>query len=186
MLEAGLTSRTRLASEQGEEFDDILDELAAEHVAMMDAGLDETPEPKQAAEDAPEVLAAKAIAAGNVRAAELRRDAAVASQPQIHVHQGAVNVTTPAVRNEITVQPAEAPVNNIVNEIHEREQREPVINFAPTTNVAAPNVEVQVEAIMPAVSEVAITSLPIRKTTTEILRDKAGDIATSVQVETDA
>ena len=98
MLEAGLTSRTRLASEQGEEFDDILDELAAEHVAMMEAGLDETPEPKQAAEDAPEVLAAKAIAAGNVRAAELRRDAAVASQPQIHVHQGAVNVTTPAVQ----------------------------------------------------------------------------------------
>ena len=32
----------------------------------------------------------------------------------------------------------------------------------------------------------AITSLPIRKTTTEILRDKAGDIATSVQIETDA
>ena len=186
MLEAGLTSRTRLASEQGEEFDDILDELAAEHVAMMEAGLDEAPEPKQTAEDAPEVLAAKAIAAGNVRAAELRRDAAVASQPQIHVHQGAVNVTTPAVRNEITVQPAEAPVNNIVNEIHEREQREPVINFAPTTNVAAPNVEVQVEAIMPAQTEVAITSMPIRKTTTEILRDKAGDIATSVQIETDA
>ena len=187
MLEAGLTSRTRLASEQGEEFDDILDELAAEHVAMMDAGLDETPEPKQAAEDAPEVLAAKAIAAGNVRAAELRRDAAVASQPQIHVHQGAVNVTTPTVRNEITVQPAEAPVNNIVNEIHEREAAPPVIHIAqPTVNVAAPNVEVQVEAIMPAQTEVAITSMPIRKTTTEILRDKAGDIATSVQIETDA
>ena len=39
---------------------------------------------------------------------------------------------------------------------------------------------------MPALSEVAITSMPIRKTTTEILRDQAGDIATSVQVETDA
>ena len=133
------------------------------------------------------MLAAKAIAAGNVRAAELRRDAAVASQPHIHVHQGAVNVTTPEVRNEITVQPAEAPVNNIVNEIHEREAAPPVIHIAqPTVNVSAPNVEVQVEAIMPAISEVAITSLPIRKTTTEILRDKAGDIATSVQIETDA
>ena len=187
MLEAGLTSRTRLAAEQGEEFDDILDELAAEHVAMMAAGLDEEPEAKAPAEDAPEVLAAKAIAAGNVRAAELRRDAAVASQPQIHVHQGAVNVTTPEVRNEITVQAAEAPVNHITNEIHEREAAPPVIHIAqPTVNVAAPNVEVQVEAIMPAVSEVAITSLPIRKTTTEILRDQAGDIATSVQVETDA
>ena len=187
MLEAGLTSRTRLAAEQGEEFDDILDELAAEHVAMMAAGIDEPPEPKAPAENAPEVLAAKAIAAGNVRAAELRRDAAVASQPQIHVHQGAVNVTTPEVRNEISVQAAEAPVNHITNEIHEREAAPPVIHIAqPTVNVAAPNVEVQVEAIMPAVSEVAITSLPIRKTTTEILRDQAGDIATSVQVETDA
>ena len=189
MLEAGLTSRTRRAAEQGEEFDDILDELAAEHQAMIDAGLDDSPneQPDSDPEEAPEVLAAKAIAAGNVRAAELRRDAALASRPEIHVHQGAVNVTTPETRIENHVAaPLPTPIE-VRNEIHEREQQAPVIHIAqPTVNVAAPEVTVEFEAIMPAVSEVAITSLPIRKTTTEILRDKAGDIATSVQIETDA
>jgi lambda family phage portal protein len=190
LLETGLTSRTRLAAEQGEEFDDILDELAAEKIAMEAAGLMEGPEPESTApqdpEESPEVLAAKAIAAGNVRAAELNRDAAVASQPQIHVHQGAINVATPEVRVDNHIAAADPTPVAITNQVIEREQPAPVINFAPTTNVAAPEVTVEVDAIMPAVSEVAITALPIRKTTTEILRDQAGDIATSVQVETDA
>jgi hypothetical protein len=76
--------------------------------------------------------------------------------------------------------------NAITNEIHEREQPAPIVNFAPVTNVAAPEVTVEVDAIMPAQSEIVITGMPIRKTTTEILRDKAGDIATSVQIEVDA
>jgi len=42
-----LTSRTRIAAEQGEEFDDILDELAAEDVAIEVAGL--SPAPAKAA-----------------------------------------------------------------------------------------------------------------------------------------
>ena len=47
MLEAGLTSRTRLAAEMGEEFDDIMDELAAEKAAMKAAGIEteKTPAP---------------------------------------------------------------------------------------------------------------------------------------------
>jgi hypothetical protein len=91
------------------------------------------------------------------------------------------------VRADIHVAAAEAPVVHIVNEVHEREQPAPVVHIAqPTVNVSAPEVTVEVEAIMPAVSEIAITSMPIRKTTTEILRDEAGDIATSVQVESDA
>ena len=95
-----------------------------------------------------------------------------------------VNVTTPDVRAEINVQPAAV---TVTNEVIEREQPAPVVHISqPTVNVAAPEVTVEIEAIMPALSEVAITSMPIRKTTTEILRDQAGDIATSVQVETDA
>jgi len=39
-VELGITSRTRLAAEQGEDFDDILDELAQEHAEMVKAGLD--------------------------------------------------------------------------------------------------------------------------------------------------
>jgi hypothetical protein len=191
LLETGLTSRTRLAAEQGEEFDDILDELAAEKVAMEAAGLMEGPEPEtedtEDPEEAPEVLAAKAIAAGTVRAAELHRDAAIASQPQIHVHQGAVNVATPEVRVHNHIAPPEPTPVAITNQVIEREQPAPVIHIAqPTVNVAAPEVTVEIEAIMPAISEVAITAMPIRKTTTEILRDQAGDIATSVQVEVDA
>ena len=189
LLETGLTSRTRLAAEQGEEFEDILDELAQEKTLMQEAGLEDKPEPPapmEEPEDAPEVLAAKAIAAGNVRAAELNREAAALMKPE-PAPAPVINVTTPEVRAEITVQAAEAPINHIVNEIHEREQPAPVVHIAqPTVNVAAPEVTVEVEAILPAVSEVAITSLPIRKTTTEILRDEAGDIATSVQVESDA
>ena len=189
LLANGLTSRTRLCAEQGEEFDDIIDELAAEQEMMIAAGLSTSNETPPAAdpEEAPEVLAAKAHAAATVRAAELQRDAAAAARPaDIHVHAGAVNVATPEVRNEITVQPAAPAAVAITNEIHEREQPAPIVNFAPVTNVAAPEVTVEVDAIMPAQSEVVITGMPIRKTTTEILRDKAGDIATSVQIEADA
>ncbi|MBP8788745.1 MAG: phage portal protein [Candidatus Accumulibacter sp.] len=49
LLETGLTSRTRLAAEQGEEFDDILDELAAEQAAMKAAGLMPAPPPSASA-----------------------------------------------------------------------------------------------------------------------------------------
>lgn len=106
MLEAGLTSRTRLASEQGEEFDDILDELAAEKAAMIAAGIEDEPSDKEEPADAPEVLAAKAIAAGNVRAAELHREAAIAAQPVNHFHAAPITVPPAEIRNEITVQPA--------------------------------------------------------------------------------
>ena len=57
---------------------------------------------------------------------------------------------------------------------------------APIIHVNVEPTPITVEAIMPAISEVTITAMPIRKTTTTILRDQAGDIATSVQVESDA
>ena len=87
-----------------------------------------------------------------------------------------------------------AAVNQLAREVADMkiivnvpEQREAVVNVAaPIVNVAAPEVTVEVEAIMPEVQRIEITGMPIRKTTTEILRDQAGDIATSVQVETDA
>ena len=48
-----LTSRTRLAAEQGEEFDDILDELAQEAEAIKAAGLQPAPAPAPAAAPKP-------------------------------------------------------------------------------------------------------------------------------------
>ena len=53
-------------------------------------------------------------------------------------------------------------------------------------NVAAPEVTVEVDAIMPAETELRITGLPERITTTEIVRDGNGNIAESKQTEKDA
>jgi lambda family phage portal protein len=44
----GVTSRTRIASEQGDDFDDVLDELAQEAVSLKAAGLYSEINPKQA------------------------------------------------------------------------------------------------------------------------------------------
>ncbi len=132
LLETGLTSRTRLAAEQGEEFDDILDELAQEKVVMEAAGLskpavqqtappepeDEPPEEEEPEGedqgDSPEVMAARIIVAGRIRCAEINREAA---------------------------------------EISARHAQPAVFNFNPTTNVAAPEVTVEVDAIMPGANE---------------------------------
>ena len=188
LLETGLTSRTRLAAEQGEEFEDILDELAQEKVLMQAAGVTTAPAappPPDDPAEAPHVLAANALAAGQVRVAELNRDAAVLLKPA-PPPANVINVTTPPVRNEITVQPAAAPAVTVTNEINEREQATPVINFNPTTNVAAPEVTVEVDAIMPAETEMRIISLPDRVTTSEIERESNGAIKKTTQTERDA
>jgi len=63
----------------------------------------------------------------------------------IHIHnaQPSVTLTQGEIRNEIHLHEQAAPVIEVKNEIHEREQPAAVIN------VAAPNVDVTVEAIMP-------------------------------------
>jgi hypothetical protein len=177
----GIISRTRLAAEQGDDIDDIFDELTQEKTAMDAAGLlpvaptivslDETP-------------AAKQISA-ELRSKELSLEIARATPaPVTNFYAPPITVNTPEVRNEITVNPAAAPVTNITNEIHEREQPAPVINFNPTTNVSAPDVTVEVDAIMPAESEVRITALPDRQTISEVRRDISGNIVSSAQIET--
>ncbi len=113
LLESGLTSRTRICAEQGEEFEDVLDELAQEKAMMIEAGLEEADAPEPAdPEDAPEVIAAKTHAAATIRAAELQRDAAaVTPAPVTNITVQPANA--PEVRNEITVQPANAPEVNL-------------------------------------------------------------------------
>jgi lambda family phage portal protein len=53
MLSSLLTSRTRLAAERGEEFDDILEELALESEAIKSAGLPVVPPPVKPMSTAP-------------------------------------------------------------------------------------------------------------------------------------
>ncbi len=183
-IDLRITSRSRIAAEMGRDLEEVFDELQREEALAETYGIALNPEPPPAAPaPLPEDDGSKALAIALARSLGEDRKA---GDTIIHNHQPPVTVTTPEVRNEITVQPAAAPVTNITNEITEREQAAPIINFNPTTNVAAPNVEVAVEAIMPAASEVRITSLPERVTTTEIVRDGNGNIAESKQTETDA
>lgn len=185
LLANKLTSRTRIAAEQGEEFEDILDELAAEQTAIDDAGLGAPkppPEPKQPApEDDP---AAKAITAlqAEVRSLAQREPA----PQQIHV---APVIHLPETRVDNHIAAPEAPVVNVTNEITEREQAAPVVQVsveAVMPEQPAPQVDVHVEAVMPSEMKTAITALPDRRTTTEIVRNGAGEIVESVQHERDA
>lgn len=144
------------------------------------------------------MLAAKALAAGQVRVAELNREAAVILKPapppavspvSIDMHQGdvirALAETTSAT--VAAVKELSQKVEDMQIGVNVPEQREAVVNVAaPIVNVAAPEVTANFEAIMPELQRIEITGMPIRKTTTEIMRDQAGDIVTSVQVESDA
>jgi hypothetical protein len=95
------------------------------------------PPPKPVAvEDAPEVVAAKVAAKAAERCAELQRDAAKAQPaPIFHLHAGATHITTPEVRNDITV--------------HRRCRRARDPQRYTVQAAAAPSVEVKVEALMP-------------------------------------
>jgi lambda family phage portal protein len=95
-VDLGITSRTRIAAEQGDELDDVLDELEQEHAAMLAKGLDPTPykfqqpaAPPEAPETTPTVVAAKTMAEATVRAAQLHKEAAQAQKPTV------INITQP-------------------------------------------------------------------------------------------
>ena len=195
-LDLKITSRKRIAAELGRDLEDVFDELQTEEALASKYGIDLKPPAPPAPvaapdpEDDPAVVAAKAIAAGNVRAAEIGREAAalMPAPPAITV---APVYHAPEVRVDNHLPAAAAPAVHVAApevtvEVHEREAAAPVINFAPTTNVAAPNVEVAVEAIMPAETEITIAALPERVTTTDVVRDGSGNITQSVQIERDA
>lgn len=92
--------------------------------------------------------------------------------PAVTLHQG-------EIRNEINVPQTPAPAVEVRNEIHEREQPAPVIN------VAAPQVDVTVEAIMPEEVKTTIVGMPTRETTSRVERDSNGNITSTTQTETD-
>lgn len=112
-LQNNLTSRTRLAAEQGEEFDDILDELAQEKEAIDAAGL-APPPPAPAATKPPlaDPHLAKAIALVLARAGEQ------APPPNFTFNQAPITVNTPEVRVENHV--AAPDINNNIT-VPERE-----------------------------------------------------------------
>jgi lambda family phage portal protein len=176
-----LTSRTRLAAEQGDEFDDILDELEQEEAAIKAAGLQPPPAaPPHAAPKPPpaDPTLSKAMALIMARMAE------PAPASPITIHQGDTHVAPAAVQIDNHLPAAQTSVL-----VENRQEAQ-----------AAPNVEVRVEAIMPKqtvpVVEVNVelpdemtmnvASMPARRTTSSVERNLAGEIERTEQIETDA
>lgn len=189
LLDAKLTSRTRLAAEQGEEFDDILDELAAEAEAIDAAGLG-APPPADPAKS-PDVQAADTAAKALVRAAELHRDgmralAKAPAAPPVTVHAPI------SIQNRQPEQPA--PVVNVAPADVQVSVAAPQVTVEPAAveiraelvlpEQPAPAVEVNID--MPEELRMAITAMPERRTDTAIERNLAGDIVKSTQTERDA
>ena len=128
-LENQLTSRTRIAAEQGEEFDDILDELQQEEAAIKAAGLAPPPPPAPPKPPAPDPNLGKAIVAmGNASAALLAHAALpreanhttfapVINTPAVDA-RSTTNIAPTEVRNEITVPEREVNLEAVINMPH--------------------------------------------------------------------
>jgi hypothetical protein len=184
-VELGITSRTRIAAEQGDDFDDVLDELAQEDAALDEAGLKPAAPAAPMPPPAPDTEVTDLAKALLARSLE-HRESAPAPAPQITIHNAppAIHLTQGEVRTEVTVEPAAAPNVEVRNAIT---TPEPVVNVeahfeARMPEQPAPVVEVNVETP----DTLHIASLPARRTTTDIVRDPAtGDIISSDQIEAD-
>lgn len=175
-VELGVTSRTRIAAEQGDDFEDVLDELAQEAELMKGKGINPTPSQPQAAavvppDQAPEVLAAKAMADGNVRAAEATARARAADPAPVAPAGPQLNVTM-----DMTAEAMQAAMLKAAAPFFEQfeatatavMEREMQVNIqvpeqaAPnvTVNVAAPNVTL--EATVPEAHVIVNNTHPTR------------------------
>jgi lambda family phage portal protein len=187
-VDLGITSRTRIAAEQGDDFEDVLDELAQEEVLIDAAGIRPEPVAVVAPVAAPEKPAEDLAKMFTQMAADFRAEMRSyapepAAAPSFTIH----NHLPPAAETRQTEQPA--PVIHINNQIQEREQAAPVVNVTVEANMPeqpAPQVEVNVVADMPTEMRMAITEMPDRVTTSQVVRDSSGNIKTTTQTEQDA
>ena len=153
------------------------DAKAAPGAPMQDDQTDDPAQPTPA-----HAMAAGLQAVGAAVAAMAAREP---GQPTIEVRAGDVHVAAPEVHNHLppaaapdihahfeATMPAAADVNVTVEAVMPEQP-------APVVNVAGPVVN------MPAQSEMRITAMPDRQTTSEVVRDRAGNIITTTQTETD-
>ena len=126
-VQLGVTSRTRIAAEQGIDIEDVIDELEQERTLMTAAGLPLDVKPAAAVPPAPPAAAKPAPTDANLAKAMallLARAAEPAAAPSVTVHQGDTIVHTPAVQVDNHVAPAEVkneitlPESSIVVEAH--------------------------------------------------------------------
>jgi lambda family phage portal protein len=180
-IRAGLSSPYAIAGQMGLDLDDVIADLSRANAAAAAAGLPayaaiNAPEPAKPAEPASQDDGTKAMLA-------IARSMANQKPGETHIHNHPAPVTVNQGEIRVINEP---PINHFSPEIHEREQvvnvPAPIVNV----NVAAPEVTANFEAIMPAVSEIAITSMPTRETTSEVIRDANNNIKTTKQTEADA
>ena len=188
-VQLGVTSRTRIAAEQGIDIEDVIDELKAERDLMAAAGLPldvkpVTSAPPQAPAAPPKAQPAdaslgKAMALLLARAAE---PPAPIPAPVVTINQAPINVAPAEVRIDNHLP---APVTAV--EIRQEAQAAPNVEVRAELVLPeqpAPNIEVRVE--QPAELTMHIASMPVRKTTSAIERNMAGEIVKSTQLEADA
>lgn len=147
-----------------------------------------------APDDAPEVKAAKTMAHAQIRAAEIQREAQAAARPaEQHIHLGDTHVAAPVINNNLpepavnVTTPAPvvhvaAPVVNL--EANLPEQPAPVVNVS--NHMAPPAVTVINDVPPTEIRQIEIIAMPTRETSTDVVRDKAGNIVTTTQTESDA
>lgn len=197
-IENGLASPYTIASQQGVDAEDVLDDIARFQAAAKAKGVTlgkpapAMPEPADPADDPDEDAAdvgkgkAKAGKASKAQApapteqhAEIIAELRKLQSPSITIHQGATHVATPEVRIDNHIAAAETRSEPAVVhvDVHVPEQPAPIVNVEPA--------QVTLEAVIQP-ADITLT-LPARKTETMITRDKkTGEMTGSTAIETDA
>ena len=206
-IQTGVASPQMVAAQNGVDIEDALDSIAAfekmakaKGVTLLDYGSGPLNAPEADAQAEAQAQAADAAAAATTESlktlhalqaetrqmlqdVQTRLHTKADPTPAIHVHASPVNI-----ENRMPEQAA--PQVTVQN--HAPAQPAPVVH------VAAPEVEVRVEAIMPEQpvthvhneinmpDELRIAAMPDRITRTEIQRDSLGNITQSTQREADA
>lgn len=170
LISAGLTSRTRIAAAQGEDFEDIVDELAQEQALLDEAGivtdLQVSSQPADPSADGAAPAGGKS-ADGSERMLRLALARALVRKPEPSV----TNVTVP-VTNNVTV-----PERQLTLEAH---------IAAPNVEVKAGDVHVDATLKVDEPLDMNIRSMPERESVSATERNQSGQISGVRQTEKDA
>lgn len=215
-LEMGVTSRARIAGDRGDSIEDIDNEREADLKRSKDKGLEPPPKPAPGAAGAPAPAPRQPDPNATndrefwLRVADMQKANADVTQSMRAAFEMALVAQSANFEKMIAAMAARSE-QPIVNHFHVAAPSvENVVNVPPTTventvNVPAPVIENNVTLPAPVVenhthveptplavtnnvnvSEVAITSMPTRETTTTVARDQQGEIVDTKTVEKDA
>ena len=203
-VQLGVTSRTRIAAEQGIDIEDVIDEQAQERKLMEAAGLPlevkpgapppAPPAPPPAKPTPPDPNLAKAMALMLARAAEPRepRPAPSINVP-VSVAVDTADLSRAADSINSMADTMKAEMRDMAVGIREDIKNMPIVIPAPIVNIAATQItnEITVEptpVTMEAIIQPAevTLNLPARRTDSTMEYNQAGEIVRATQIETDA